>query len=177
VSAPDPAALARLLRSREAEEFLYREAMLLDRREFEAWLDLLADDVRYFMPLRRNVPSQDPSGEWTREGEDVAWFDEGKDTLAMRVAQLGTGVHWAEEPPSRTCHLVSNVLVLDDSGPEWQVHSHFIFYRNRMERETDLLAGRREDRLRVTPHGLKLAHRRILLEHNVLEIKNLTNFF
>jgi 3-phenylpropionate/cinnamic acid dioxygenase small subunit len=177
VSAPDAAALARLVRARQAEEFLYREAMLLDAREFEAWLDLLAEDVRYFMPLRRNVPSQDPADEWTREGEDVAWFDEGKDILAMRVAQLRTGVHWAEEPPSRTCHLVSNVLLLDDSGPEWRVHSHFIFYRNRMERETDLLAGRREDRLRVTPAGLRLAHRRVLLEHNVLEIKNLTNFF
>lgn len=177
MSTPDGAALERLLRVRAAEEFLYREAALLDRREFEAWLELLTEDVRYFMPLRRNVPSQDAAEEWTREGRDIAWFDEGKDVLAMRVEQLRTGVHWAEEPPSRTCHLVSNVLLLDDSGPEWQVHSHFIFYRNRMERETDLLAGRREDRLRVTPKGLRLAHRRILLDHNVLEIKNLTGFF
>ena len=169
--------LTRLVRARAAEEFLYREAGLLDRREFAAWLDLLTDDVRYFMPLRRNVPSLDPADEWTREGQDVAWFDEGKDVLSMRVKQIQTGVHWAEEPPSRTCHLVSNVLVVDDAGPEWQVHSHFIFYRNRMTRETDLLAGRREDRLRVTPDGLRLAYRRILLDHNVLEIKNLTNFF
>lgn len=174
--AQDPA-LARLLRARQAEEFLYREAGLLDRREFSAWLDLLTDDMRYFMPLRRNVPSLDPADEWTREGEDVAWFDEDKALLAMRVQQLHTGVHWAEEPPSRTCHLVSNVLVVDDAGPEWQVHSHFIFYRNRMARETDLLAGRREDRLRVTPDGLRLSYRRVLLDHNVLEIKNLTNFF
>ena len=174
--APTPQALARLLRVRQAEEFLYREAALLDAREFDAWLDLLTDDVRYFMPLRRNVPSRDPRAEWTRQGEDIAWFDEGKDVLAMRVAQIRTGVHWAEEPPSRTCHLVSNVLLVDDNGPHWQVHSHFIFYRNRMERETDLLAGRREDVLRPTPAGLKLASRCILLEHNVLPIKNLSGF-
>jgi len=177
VSGVDNAALARLLRVREAEEFLYREAGLLDRREFTAWLDLLADDVRYFMPLRRNVPSLAPGEEWTREGQDIAWFDEGKDVLAMRVTQLHTGVHWAEEPPSRTCHLVSNVLLVDDHGPEWEVHSHFIFYRSRMERETDLLAGRREDALRPTPQGLRLVRRRVLIDHNVLPIKNLTNFF
>jgi len=42
----------------------------------------------------------------------VNWFDEGKDTLARRVAQIQTGIHWAEEPPSRTCHMVSNVQIV-----------------------------------------------------------------
>jgi len=39
----------------EIEEFLCHEADLLDGRKFRDWLDLLADDLVYFMPIRRNV--------------------------------------------------------------------------------------------------------------------------
>jgi Ring hydroxylating beta subunit len=47
--------LEHLLLTREIEEFLYTEAALLDERRFEAWLALLTDDIRYWMPMRRNV--------------------------------------------------------------------------------------------------------------------------
>jgi 3-phenylpropionate/cinnamic acid dioxygenase small subunit len=47
--------LAHLQLRREIEEFLYAEAALLDERRFEAWLALLTDDIRYSMPMRRNV--------------------------------------------------------------------------------------------------------------------------
>jgi len=101
VSAESPA-LARLLLQREIEDFLYGEAELLDTRRFEEWLDLFTEDARYWMPMRRNVPPDELEREFTREGADVNWFDEGKDTLGRRVAQLRTGIHWAEEPPSRS---------------------------------------------------------------------------
>ena len=39
---------------REVEQFLYREARLLDERRFHEWLELLTDDVRYWMAGRRN---------------------------------------------------------------------------------------------------------------------------
>ena len=89
----------RLLLRQEVEEFLYREAELLDERRYEEWLELLTDDVRYFMPMRRNVPHDETEREFTREGVDISWFDEGKDTLTRRVRQILTGIHWAEEPP------------------------------------------------------------------------------
>ena len=66
----------------------------------------------YLMPMRRNVPHDEPEREFTRAGADVNWFDEGKDTLTRRVKQIQTGIHWAEEPPSRICHMVSNVQIL-----------------------------------------------------------------
>src|SRR5262249_4006036 len=94
----DPAALARLVLQREVEEFLYREAELLDARRFDEWLALFTEDARYWMPMRRNVPHDELAREFTREGSDVNWFDEGKDTLGRRVAQIQTGIHWAEEP-------------------------------------------------------------------------------
>ena len=105
--------LARLVLRADIEDFLYHEAELLDDRRYEEWLDLFAEDVRYWMPMRRNVPADEPAREFTREGADVNWFDEGKDTLARRVKQILTGVHWAEQPPSRICHIVSNVQILD----------------------------------------------------------------
>ena len=176
------AELAALLLQREIEEFLSREAELLDEQRFEDWLDLFTPDARYWMPMRRNVPRDELERERTREGLDASWFDEGKETLTRRVKQILTGVHWAEEPPSRTCHMVSNVRVTAASpaGPaptEVTVTSRFLVYRNRVETETDLLVGKREDRLRRVDGAWRIARRMILLDQNVLLSKNLTVFF
>ena len=166
----------------QVEEFLYQEAEILDERRFEEWLELLTDDVRYWMPLRRNVKFGELEREFTREGRDINWFDEGKDTLTRRVNQILTGVHWAEEPLSRICHLVSNVQVLKAtptvSDPvEVAVKCRFIVYRNRVETETDFLVGKREDQLRKVDGQWKIAQRKVILDQNVLLVKNLTFFF
>jgi len=167
----------RLLLRHEVEEFLYREAELLDERRYEDWLELLTDDIRYFMPMRRNVPHDETAREFTREGADVSWFDEGKDTLARRVQQILTGIHWAEEPPSRICHMISNVQILRASATEVAVKSRFLVYRNRVETETDVLVGKREDLLRRVNGGFKIARRKVVLDQSILLAKNLTFFF
>jgi 3-phenylpropionate/cinnamic acid dioxygenase small subunit len=181
VSAETPS-LARLLLKEQIEELLYREAELLDARRYEEWLDLFTEDTRYWMPMRRNVPADEMEREFTREGLDVNWFDEGKDTLTRRVKQILTGVHWAEQPPSRICHIVSNVQLMgappDGPSPaEVAVKSRFLIYRNRVETETDLLVGKREDFLRRVNEGWRIARRKIILDQSVLLVKNLTFFF
>jgi len=174
--------LARLLLKEEIEQFLYREAELLDERRYEEWLDLFAEDAHYFMPMRRNVPHDEPEREFTRAGTDVNWFDEGKDTLGRRGAQIQTGIHWAEEPVSRIAHLVSNVQVLEATPSvaeprEVQAKCRFLIYRNRVETETDILVGKREDLLRRDGEDWRIARRKIILDQNVLLSKNLTFFF
>ena len=174
--------IARLLLKNEIEEFLYHEAELLDERRFAEWLELLADDLRYWMPMRRNVKFGELEREYTREGEDINWFDEGKPTLERRVNQILTGVHWAEEPLSRICHIISNVQLLSASpsaqdAAEVAVKCRFYVYRNRVETETDHLIGKREDVLRRENGGWKIAQRKIILDQNVLLAKNLTFFF
>lgn len=174
--------IARLLLKNEIEEFLYHEAELLDERRFAEWLELLADDLRYWMPMRRNVKFGELEREYTREGEDINWFDEGKPTLERRVNQILTGVHWAEEPLSRICHIVSNVQLLAaapsaQEAAEVAVKCRFYVYRNRVETETDHLIGKREDLLRRESGGWKIAQRKIILDQNVLLAKNLTFFF
>lgn len=172
----------RLLLQQEVEDFLCYEADLLDERRYEEWLALLAEDVRYWMPMRRNVKVDDLEREFTREGLDISWFDEGKETLTRRVRQIQTGIHWAEEPVSRISHLVSNVRLLE-ANPSWvepaevTVRCRFLIYRNRVETETDILVGKREDLLRHAGAGWQIAHRKILLDQNVLLSKNLTFFF
>ena len=175
------ARIAGLLLRQEIEDFLYHEAELLDERRYREWLDLLADDIRYWMPMRRNVKLGEDEREFTRANSDINWFDEGKETLAKRVKQIETGIHWAEEPRSRLSHLVTNVQV-QDAAPsiaapqEVAVTCRFLIYRNRVETETDILVGRREDSLRRTGAGWLLARRKIILDQNVLQSKNLTFF-
>jgi 3-phenylpropionate/cinnamic acid dioxygenase small subunit len=169
--------LEHLLLVRQIEEFLYHEADLLDERQFEAWLDLLTDDIRYWMPMRRNVKFDDQESENTRELQDMNWFDEGKETLTQRVRQILTGVHWAEEPLSRVSHMVSNVRLLRATPEAVQVKCRFLIYRNRQQDETDFFVGKREDTLRKVEGEWKIARRKVILDQNVLLAKNLTVFF
>src|SRR5215470_6085353 len=98
----------------DVEDFYYHEADLLDDRRYRDWLELLTGDVTYFMPIRRNVKfGQHAARENTRQGEGISWFDEDKWTLTKRVEQILTGLHVAEEPLSRVCHMVSNIRLLD----------------------------------------------------------------
>jgi 3-phenylpropionate/cinnamic acid dioxygenase small subunit len=175
-------ALASVFLKQEVEALLYHEAEILDERRYEEWLELLAEDVRYWMPMRRNVKFGELEREFTREGQDINWFDEGKDTLTRRVQQILTGVHWAEEPLSRICHMVSNMQILRVRPSvleplEVMVKCRFLIYRNRVETETDILVGKREDVLRRVSGQWKIAQRKIILDQNVLLAKNLTFFF
>jgi 3-phenylpropionate/cinnamic acid dioxygenase small subunit len=167
----------------DIEDFLYAEAELLDDRKFREWLDLLTEDISYFMPIRRNVKfGQQADRENTRQGEGISWFDEDKWTLSKRVDQILTGVHYAEEPLSRVCHLVTNVQIRRvepslDHPREVDAGCRFLVYQNRVEYETYTFVGKRTDRLRKTAQGWKIAKREIILDQNVLLAKNLSTFF
>jgi len=172
--------LAYLALMREIEDLLYTEADLLDEREYEKWLDLLTDDIRYWMPIRKNVAVDNLARETTSE-DDIAWIDDDKGTLTKRVEQIRTGIHWAEEPLSRVAHVISNIRLVDPvqaiaEGASATVKCRFLVYRNRLETETDFLVGRREDVLRREGGTLKIARRKILIEQSVLLAKNLTVF-
>ena len=101
-----------------------------------------------------------PARELTTREQQMSWFNEGKWTLTKRVEQIMTGVHWAEEPLSRVCRLVSNVqLTAIDSNAagelEVDVSSRFLIYQNRCEYEQYFFVGDRNDRVRKTADGLE----------------------
>ena len=171
----------------DVEDFLYREADLLDERRFEDWLNLLAEDLVYFMPMRRNVrQGMHDEHENTLQGQGISWLDEDKWTLTKRVEQIRTGIHWAEEPMSRISHLITNVQLLDarpdvESAKEVVVRSRFLIHQNRGEYETYTFVGKRTDTLRRAGAAVdgdwRVARREIILDQNVLLAKNLTAFF
>jgi len=168
---------------REIEEFYYDESEMLDTRRFKEWLDTLADDLVYFMPMAFNVKFGSPAeAEWTRMEKDMSWFNEGKWTLAKRVEQVLTGVHWIEEPLSRACRIVSNIQITsigqDAEGRKLvDARNRFLIYQNRRETEEYYFVGQRYDQLRLEGSDWKLTRRLIHLPQNVLLAKALTMLF
>jgi 3-phenylpropionate/cinnamic acid dioxygenase small subunit len=159
----------------ELTPFYIREAWLLDDRKFTEWLELFTDDVLYFMPRRKNVPRREAHRELTQLG-DLAILEEDKRYLAMRVARLDTGMAWAEDPASRTRHLIGNLEVEPSENGEVRTRTAFLVYRSHLEIDHQLLSGCREDVLRRVDGGWKVARRTIVLDANVLLDKNLSVF-
>jgi 3-phenylpropionate/cinnamic acid dioxygenase small subunit len=159
----------------ELMQFYIREAWLLDERKFTEWLDLFTDDVLYFMPRRKNVLRRELQRELTPLG-DLAILEEDKRYLEMRVARLDTGMAWAEDPPSRTRHLIGNLEAAPLANGEIQARTAFLVYRSHLETDSQLLSGCREDVLRKTNGAWKVAKRTIVLDANVLLDKNLSVF-
>jgi 3-phenylpropionate/cinnamic acid dioxygenase small subunit len=170
-------ALEALLLQAEVEQFFSAEAELLDERRFDEWLDLLHEDVWYWMPIARNVRYDEPEHEYTREHSEAAWFDEGKEILRKRVLQIQGGDHWAEEPRSRTTHLVANVRVKATDSSNITVKSRFVVCTNRLEHDVELFVGKRVDVLRREDSVLKVLRRAIYLDQSVLMSRTLTTFF
>ena len=174
---------------REVEQFLYREARLLDERRFHEWLTLFTDDVRYWMAGRSNrypksskaISILDPDRyveDDIGHEDELAILDETKETLNARVARLDTGMAWAEDPPSRTRHMISNIEIEPgDVDAEIRVYSNFIVYRSRAASEEDFYVGARQDVLRREDGAWKIAYRKLVLDQNVLSAKNVSIFF
>ena len=159
----------------ELMQFYIREAWLLDERKLTEWLDLFTDDVLYFMPRRKNVLRREAHRELTPLG-DLAILEEDKRYLAMRVARLDTGMAWAEDPPSRTRHLVGNLEAAPRDNGDVEARTAFLVYRSHLETDSQLLSGCREDVLRKVNGMWRVARRTIVLDANVLLDKNLSVF-
>ncbi len=162
----------------EIEQFLDHESRVLDERRYEEWYELLADDIRYFMPTRYNRLRREADKEFSAPDE-AAFFDEDKQSIAMRIRRLNTGMAWAEDPPSRTRHMVSNVVIRPAANGEYEVECYYLLYRSRLEREVEMFVGMRHDVLRraANPAGFQVARRTIILDQTVLMARNLSFFF
>lgn len=165
-------------------QFYYREAELLDDGRYADWLDLLAEDLDYWMPTRTNRLRRQQALSIAARGE-AAHYEETKQSLAWRIRRFDSGMAWAEDPPSRTRHLISNIVArhvdteqhVGFARGDLEVASAFLVYRSRLEHERNLFAGQRTDVLRSTPSGYQVARRVILLDDNVLNAKNISTFF
>lgn len=158
----------------EVLEFLHHEAELVDTGRFEAWLDLLTDDVQYRMPVRLTRER----GAAPDRSDQMQFFWDDRATLELRVRRLRTDFAWAEDPPSRTRHFVSNVRVTPGSGAdELEVRSYVLIYRNRgADAAYELLSGERHDVLRRVGGAWRLARREFVVDQAMLGVRNLGIF-
>ncbi len=160
----------------EIEQFLYREARMLDDERYQEWLGLMTEDIHYWMPgiqarhRKDKKPRLDPAR--------MAFFDDDLLNMRRRVTRFLDPTAWAEDPPTRSCHVISNIEVeLTDLEHEYRVYSTFINCRGHQETEEYWLAGRRKDVLRRVEDGtLRLASREIVITQSVLLAKNLNVF-
>lgn len=156
---------------REAERFLHHEAELLDSGRLSEWFELLTDDLVYQVPVRLTRERRAASD----VSDTMFLLNETRGTLAIRIKRLATDSAWAEDPPSRVRHFVSNVRVAEPAaGNELAVRSYLLVYRNRgSDPGHDLLSGERFDVLRRVDGELRLAARRVILDQATVGTKNL----
>jgi ethylbenzene dioxygenase beta subunit len=159
----------------EVAAFYAFEARLLDGERYPEWLELLTEDVHYWIPGVENRYRADRAGLYG--AERMAYFDDTLADLRMRVARFESGAAFAEDPPTRHVHVVSNIEVEPaESQEEFVARSVVVDYRNRGDQAGDTLYARREDRLRRVGGQLRIARRLVVLAHSVLPSKNLNTF-
>jgi len=153
------------LSGQEAEEFLYREALLLDRGDWDAWLELYLPDAIFWMPAWRD--ETDATGD--PDGELSLIYYRGRRNLEDRVWRARSGLSVASTPRPRTVHAVTNVLVADADGEEAEVSACFSVHLHdpRSER-SHVFFGRYEYRLRRLADDWRIARKKILLLNDVI---------
>ncbi len=157
-----------------AHRWLVEEAWLLDAQAYAEWLELLCEDIHYLMPVR--VTTALGAGFDTAPG--MAHFDEDKYSLGRRVARFATEHAWTEDPPSRLRHHLSNVRTFATGDDDHLIaESATLLFRSRGDVHPGaIVSAGREDLLRRTESGFKLARRTILVDDSVIRMQNLAIF-
>jgi p-cumate 2,3-dioxygenase beta subunit len=150
-----------LLTRLRVEEFVYREAALLDEWQLDEWLELFDADGSYEVT---------PPG--VNHAEDISrsevYFLIGDDhkRLEHRIKRLKRPNAHAEVPRSKVRHLYSNVVVADDDGSELTAHVNFNTFRTK--RGTVQYFGRIRFRLRCVEDSFRIANKRIMMDIDTL---------
>jgi ethylbenzene dioxygenase beta subunit len=161
----------------EAVDFLNLEAEMLDDLREREWLtEMVSRDIVYQLPVRETVERARGRGFLP----NTYHLNENYGSLGSKVARNETAFAWAEDPPSRLRHFVTNVRVRrDESSTDLlQVRSNVLIYRTRQDQTTpQILSGERQDTLRREDGRLRLYRRVILLDLTVIGTHNLSLFF
>ena len=137
----------------EIEEFLIHEARLLDERRFRDWMGLFSDDGTYWVPA---VPDQESPF------DRASLFYDDHDLMRTRIERLEHPRIHVQTPPSRTAHLIGNVLIesVDEAKRECVVRSTVIMVEYRDEQQR-IFAGRQHHRLRREGDALRIVQKRV----------------
>lgn len=171
-----PAAPVSFEQERAIGKFLLMEARVLDEERYPEWLDLLTEDIRYQIPVAISTYRRTRQGSTTLKPLFI--IDDGFPGLKQRAAREATGLVWLNDPATRHLRIITNIEVeATDTPNEFLVRSKFMLFRGRRDKDIVSHAGSREDILRQTPQGLRIARRVIHLLERVVMDKNLNMFF
>ena len=170
------------------EQFYYREARLLDNRQYQQWLALLSEDIQYIVPSRHNllVDNRQRGNEEMlsveRELDDSDSMgcplrEENLIHLTVRVERAYKMNSWSESPPARTRRIVGNVELMDKDGDRLSVLSNFHLYYSRPGCDNTLYSGQRRDKLIVHESGFKIAHRVVVMDYSTIEVPTMGLLF
>ena len=143
----------------EVEGLLYHEAALLDEWRLEEWLALFTPDCRYVIPTT-DFPEAAPA-------RDGVFVDDDWARLQGRVTRLKSRHAHREYPYSRTRHIVSNVRLTGTGADEITAEANFVVYRIRSGQVAPYI-GHYEYTLTQTPGGLRIRHKRAVLDLETL---------
>ncbi|MEV4749884.1 aromatic-ring-hydroxylating dioxygenase subunit beta [Streptosporangium sp. NPDC049248] len=141
----------RTITRHEVEDFLYREASLLDEWRLDEWFTLFEEGGRM------EVATTDWKG-WDSSSAGSFMCDD-YDLIKARVKRLKSRKAHAENPHSRTHRMISNVLILEQGDKTVWVSANFIIHRYR-DGGTYSYVGRYEHVLLIEDEGLRFRFRR-----------------
>jgi ethylbenzene dioxygenase beta subunit len=155
--------------------WINREAELLDGGRDREWLEtMVSREIVYQIPLRQTVERANGTG----FSDKTFHLDESYGSLMARVLRNESGFAWAEDPPSRIRHFVTNIRVCEVEPDQIGVKSNLLIYRTRRDQtQPQLLSGERQDMLRIEDGTLRLTRRTIFLDLTVIETHNLAIIF
>ena len=143
------------------QRFLFREAQLLDERQFDAWLALFDDDVDYIIvyptsPSATSSPDDRPAQDFLDQ-EHVPLTVLTKPTMTLRVRRLQSGRALDDEPHPPTIRLIANVDGVRLAAGRYSVRSAFVLVRD-VEGQP-MLTGTRRDTLVATGAAFRIVRR------------------
>ena len=170
------------------EQFYYREARMLDSRQYQQWFALLTEDVRYIIPSRTNplVNNREHGNEEMisiergledEDSDGCPIREEGYMLMMIRVERAYKINSWSENPPARTRRIVGNIEVIDDDGDKLTIYSNFHMHYARPGSNNFLYSGQRRDILLKADDSYKLSRREVILDYANIEYPTLGLFF
>ena len=135
----------------EVEQFLYRQSELLDTKQWQAWIDLFADDGVYWMPA-------DPAHKHWDGVPSI--FAEDKNLMSVRMKRVLHPDAWSQRPLWGTNHVVSNVILEKTSSEEIIVRSRFHMMELRRD-DVRHFAGAYRHHLKKSADGYRIKLQRV----------------
>ena len=150
---------------RRIENFLYREARLMDENAYEEWLSLWAsENICYWVPTSENE---------TDPGQQISIIYDDRKRLEGRIKRLASGYAFAQDPKSRMRRVISNVEIdeaVDGTVTTWSNFALGEFRRGKQ----DIFVGRTMHKLRPEGDSFKILLKKVLLINSDGYIDNLT---